>query len=114
MQEKKFEKLVSEAIWEMPENIRKKMDNIEIVVEQGSPNGPYLGLYQGVPKTSWGRGFRMTLPDKITIFQAPLEKMVRSKKKLKEIVKNVVWHEVAHHFGFNEKKVRELEKRRKK
>jgi len=114
MDSDEFEKLVAEALDLLPENIRKKMDNIEVVVEQGSPNGPYLGLYQGVPKTAYGRGFGMVLPDKITIFQVPLERAAGSKEELKEMVKNVVWHEVAHHFGFSEKGVRELEKRRKK
>ena len=113
MQEKEFEKLVAGALDALPENIRKKMDNVEVVVEQGLLNGPYLGLYQGVPKTSWGRGFGMRLPDKITIFQQPLERIARSREELKEIVRNVVWHEVAHHFGFDEKAVRELEKKRK-
>jgi len=55
----------------------------------------------------------MRLPDKITIFQAPLERISQNEENLKEIVKNVVWHEVAHHFGFDEKSVRELEKRKK-
>jgi len=112
MTHSEFEKLVAQAIDSLPENIQKKMDNVEIVVEQGSPRGPYLGLYEGVPKTAWGRGFGMILPDKITIFQKPLERMVRSGKELKEIVRNVVWHEIAHHFGFSEKGVRELEKNR--
>ena len=44
-----FEKLVAEAIDSLSENIQKKMDNVEIVVERGSPQGPYLGLYEGVP-----------------------------------------------------------------
>ena len=114
MKDSVFEKLVAEALESLPENIRQKMDNVEIVVEPGSLNGPFLGLYQGVPKTSWGRGFGMRLPDKITIFQAPLERISRSEEELKEIVKNVVWHEVAHHFGFSEKGVRELERKRKK
>ena len=127
-----FEALVAEALDLLPENIRKKMDNVEIVVEQGSPQGPYLGLYQGVPKTAYGRGFGMVLPDKITIFQVPLERAAGSWERamrtssssspsshkrdsaLKEMVKNVVWHEVAHHFGFSEKGVRELEKRRER
>jgi len=109
MTKEEFEKLVKEALLEIPENIRKKMDNIEIVVEKGSPRGSFLGLYEGVPKTAWGRGFGMTLPDKITIFQQPLEKMARSREELKEVVKNTVWHEIAHHFGFDEKKTRELE-----
>ena len=114
MQGVDFEKLVAEALDLLPENIRKKMDNVEVVVEHGSPHGPYLGLYQGVPKTAYGRGFGMVLPDKITIFQAPLERAAGSREELKEVVKNVVWHEVAHHFGFSEKGVRELEKRRNK
>ena len=113
MDELTFQKLVVEAVNSLPENIRKKMDNVEVVVEQGSAQGPFLGLYQGVPKTAYGRGFGMVLPDKITIFQKPLERMSRSHEELKEIIKNVVWHEVAHHFGFNEKAVRDLEKRRK-
>ena len=114
MDSAEFEKLVAEALDSLPENIQKKMDNVEIVVEQGSPHGPFLGLYQGVPKTAWGRGFGMRLPDKITIFQQPLERISRSETELKEIVKNVVWHEVAHHFGFSEKGVRELEAKRRK
>ena len=114
MDSAEFEKLVAEALDSLPENIRKKMDNVEVVVERGSPNGPYLGLYQGIPKTAYGRGFGMVLPDKITIFQAPLERAASSREELKEVVKNVVWHEVAHHFGFDEKKVRELERKRKK
>src|SRR4030042_6241414 len=115
MTEADFEKLVKEGLDALPQRIREKMDNVEIVVEKGSARGPFLGLYQGVPKTTWGRGFGMRLPDKITIFQVPLERIARSKSELKEIVKNVVWHEVGHHFGLSEKKVRELEvKRRKK
>ena len=114
MTEENFEKLVVEALDSLPENIRKKMDNVEIVVERGSSKGPYLGLYQGVPKTVWGRGFGMRLPDKITIFQQPLERMARSEEELKEIVKNTVWHEIAHHFGFSEKGIRELGRKRKK
>jgi predicted Zn-dependent protease with MMP-like domain len=114
MKDSVFEKLVAEALDSLPENIQKKMDNIDIVIEKGSSRSSLLGLYQGVPKTAWGRGFGMMLPDKITIFQRPLERSARSKEELKELVRNTVWHEVAHHFGFSEKGVRELEKKRKK
>ena len=113
MEEIEFEKLVQEALLGIPERIRRRMDNVEIVIEKGSPRGSLLGLYQGVPKTAWGRGFGMRLPDKITIFQEPLERISRNPEELKEIVKNVVWHEVAHHFGFSEKGVRDLERKRK-
>ncbi|MDD3399839.1 MAG: metallopeptidase family protein [Candidatus Pacebacteria bacterium] len=113
MKEEEFEKLVAEALDELPKAIQEKMDNIEVTVERGSVRGPYLGLYEGVPQNAWGRGFGMVLPDKITIFQLPMESMARSRDELKEIIKDTVWHEIAHHFGFDEKKVRELEKKRR-
>jgi predicted Zn-dependent protease with MMP-like domain len=114
MKDIEFEKLVREALLEMPEHIREKMDNVAIVIENDSPRGSLLGLYEGVPQNSWGRGFGMRLPDKITIFRKPLERAVSSPEQLRKIVKNVVWHEVAHHFGFNEKQVRELERRKRR
>lgn len=124
MTPEEFEKLVDEAVLELPEDIRKKMDNVEIVVEMfpseeqlrktGIRQGNFLlGLYEGVPKTQWGRGFGMTLPDKISIFQNSIEGLCRDALEIKEMVKNVVWHEIAHHFGFDEKGVRDLEKKRK-
>ena len=51
--------------------------------------------------------------DKITIFKESVKKFVSSPEEIKELVKNIVWHEVAHHFGFDEKEVRELERKRK-
>ena len=108
MSYEEFEKLVQEAIVSLPENIRKKMDNVEIVVERGSSKGPYLGLYQGVPKTAWGRGFGMRLPDKITIFQKPVEDKCPDDGCIKEEVRRVVQHEIAHHFGISDDRLREL------
>lgn len=113
MKDSVFEKLVEEALMEIPERIRKKMDNVAVVIEKRPPHRTLLGLYQGIPKNKWGRGFGMHLPDKITIFQEPLERMARSPEELKKIVKDVVWHEIAHHFGLNEKQVRELERKRR-
>ena len=119
-----FEKLVKKAILELPEHIRQKMDNVDIVIEkkasieQLSKIGlrsvdSLLGLYQGVPQTAWGRGFGNILPDKISIFQQPIEKLAKSDKEIVDLVKNTVWHEIAHHFGFSEKGVRTLEAKRK-
>lgn len=120
-----FEKLVKKAILDLPEHIRQKMDNVDIVIERkasveqlgkvglGSVDS-LLGLYQGVPQTAWGRGFGNILPDKISIFQQPIEKLARSDKEIVDLVKNTVWHEIAHHFGFSEKGVRTLEAKRKK
>jgi len=125
MKKVEFEKLVKESILELPEKIRQKMDNLALCVEKRPTaeqlrktgiryGGFLLGLYEGVPQTKWGRGFGMMLPDKITIFQDSIEKFARTPEKIKKLVRNTVWHEIAHHFGFNEKQVRELERKRRK
>ena len=114
MTEEDFEKLVEEALDLLPENIRRRMDNVEVVVERGSPRGRYLGLYQGIPKTAYGRGFGMNLPDKITIFQLPIENVAGTPLAVRELIRDTVWHEVAHHFGLDEGSVRELEIKRRR
>jgi len=125
MLEQDFEKLVEKAVVSLPEHIQKAMDNLAIVVEKSpSPDdlgktgtkigNSLLGLYQGVPKTSWGRSFGQILPDKITIFREPIESLASCVQEIAELIRIVVWHEIAHHFGFSEKKVRELERKWRK
>jgi len=120
MSKKEFEKLVKKAIISLPEHIRDKMDNVVFVIEsKPSPlqlekvgtrlGGILLGLYQGVPQTVWGRKLSTRLPDKITIFQDSIEYIASSRKDIVDLVKKTVWHEIAHHFGFSEKRVRDLE-----
>jgi predicted Zn-dependent protease with MMP-like domain len=116
-----FEELVNQAIKELPDNIRTKADNIALCLEDdissrersqaGVRIGKHiLGLYQGFPRTTWGRShIAGRLPDKITIFKDPILRLARNEEETKELVKIVVWHEIAHHFGFNEKEVRLLE-----
>ncbi len=117
-----FENLVKEAIERLPEKIRGKITNAVICVEDKPTReqlrkirikNPYrlFGLYEGVPKNQWGRGMGNILPDKITIFRKSIERAAKDDHEMKELIKNVVWHEVAHHFGFDEKKARELEDR---
>jgi predicted Zn-dependent protease with MMP-like domain len=73
-----------------------------------------LGLYEGIPKTKRGSGYFGVLPDKITIFQKPIEELAAGdKQKLRKIVSDVVWHEVGHHLGLGEKELRKREARRK-
>ncbi|MFH1780734.1 MAG: metallopeptidase family protein [Candidatus Nealsonbacteria bacterium] len=106
----------------LPEHIRDKMDNVVIVIERrssreqlqktGTKTGiSLLGLYEGVPKTAWGRDFSGRLPDKITIFQESIENLAQSEEEITDLVKYTVWHEIAHHFGFDEKRVRLLERK---
>ena len=102
----------------------EKLDNVDIVIEDEptpyqlrklSARGGFLifGLYEGVPQTKrWHYG--QVLPDKITIFQKPIERVAHSEEEIKEIVKNTVWHEIAHHFGMDERRIREAELRKKK
>ncbi len=121
-----FEKLVQEAKLTLPKEIQKKMENVAICVAQNPSkfelkkagvriDNTLLGLYQGFPKTVWGRNnISGRLPDKITIFQNSINKLSKTEQDIKELVKIVVWHEIAHHFGFNEKQVRELESKWRK
>lgn len=123
MNSQKFEKLVQEGISQIPEKFLKKLDNVEIVVED-QPSSDQLkklknrniqlfGLYQGVPQTKRYH-YGEVLPDKITIFKNPIEKVARSEEGVRNIVKNTVWHEIAHHFGMSEAEVRKAERRRKR
>jgi len=119
-----FEKLVEEGINDIPQKFLDKIKNVGIVIEDDpSPeqlkklkirkNYFLFGLYEGIPKTKrWEYG--QVLPDKITIFKNQIEKSAQSEEKIKKIVKETVWHEIAHHFGMDEKEVREAEFRRKK
>ena len=125
MNESDFEKLVDEAIQELPEDIRQKMKNVAILVENTPSTGQLrkvgvrygdflLGLYEGVPETAWGKGFGNHLPDKITIFQDSIERFAKTSEDIKKLVKNVVWHEIAHHFGIDDKEVRKLDQKWRK
>ncbi len=121
---KRFEELVNEGIKAIPKGFLEKLDNMDIIIEEEPTSeqlrklkirsGSFLfGLYEGVPQTKrWG--YSQVLPDKITIFKNPIEKVAQSEEKIKEIVRNTVWHEIAHHFGMDEKRVKEAESRRKK
>lgn len=124
MEKSKFEKLVQEGIKEIPDNFRRKLSNVAIVIEDdpsreqlrklrisGSMN--LLGLYEGVPQTK-RTSYGMVLPDKITVFKNPIENIASSDEEVREVVKNTVWHEIAHHFGLDEKKVRELDMKRRR
>ena len=119
-----FENLVSSAFSSLPKRLRDAISNVAIVVENSprkkhaneieiGSKGLLLGLYEGVPQTQWGRTQSGILPDKITIFQQPIESLVADDDSLKELVRDVVWHEIGHHFGFTDKDLRRIEKRRK-
>ncbi len=120
-----FEKIVEEGVKAIPEKFLQKLSNVAIVIEAEPtpaqenklnirPGLTLLGLYEGVPQARRGSNYNAILPDKITIFQNPIEEAARDEKDIKEIVKNTVWHEIAHHFGMDEDEVRQAEARRRK
>lgn len=118
MKTEKFEKLVAEGVNSIPQELLKKLENVEIVIEQEPPKNikrgkksVLLGLYEGIPRSErWHYG--QVLPDKITIFKKEIERFSKTEDEIKETVKNTVWHEIAHHFGIGEKKVRDLERKK--
>lgn len=119
-----FEKLVDEGVNLIPRQFREKLDNVAIftdlypTLEQQRkidlrPGWTLFGLYEGVPLTKRGSSYAMVPPDRITIFQGPIQNAAGGNPEvIRTIVRNTVWHEIAHHFGMNEKEVREAEAKR--
>jgi predicted Zn-dependent protease with MMP-like domain len=116
-----FEELVVSALRRLPKFFKKKMKNVDVVVEDRASRdllsevglrSPFelLGLYQGIPLDRRGFYYGNVLPDKITLFQIPIESMCRTKEEIKDKVIEVVIHEVGHYFGLDDERLRELER----
>ena len=112
-----FEQLVAEAIDSLPEEVLGWLDNVAIVIggwptpqqltEAGLGPGDLLfGLYVGVPKTSRGFTYGEAIPDKIVIFQGPIEHLCRTPAQIRTQVRRTVLHEIGHHFGLGEDDLR--------
>jgi predicted Zn-dependent protease with MMP-like domain len=107
-----FEQLVSDALDELPDDIRDLMSNVAVTVEDEPPDGqPLLGLYQGVPWGRRGAYYSGALPDKITIYRGPIERMTGGNlEQLRRQVRRVVFHEIAHHFGISDERLVEIDR----
>ncbi len=103
-----LERIVYQKLEKLPEDFKKKMENIEFFVEDGeSPN--LLGLYKGVPYPDRKNiMYNLILPDKIIIFKNPLEKICKTREDLKKKVEEILYHEIGHYFGFSEEDLRKL------
>ena len=112
MNPREFDDLVEKALKRVPLRFRRRLRNVAVIVEQEPPKPGLLGLYQGrpLPHRSVSDGFH--LPDKITIYQGPHERMARDREHLERLLEETVWHEVAHYFGMDEAGVRQAERRR--
>ncbi len=120
-----FDHLVEAAFARIPARFRKRMKNIALVVEPEPstaqlargrvPHGnTLLGLYEGRPLTARSVFDSFSMPDRITIFQGPHERLAQSPEHLAQLVEATVWHEVAHYFGMDEAQVRAAERRRRR
>lgn len=109
----RFARLVKRALAELPERYRVRMRNVEIVIEDEpdadrAQAGDLLGLYEGVPLTE--RRDEPWLPDRISIFRRPIESMSSSPRVQAKIVRDTVIHEIAHHFGISDERLREIDR----
>ena len=109
----RFARLVRRALTELPPAFGMRMRNVEIVVEDEPDPGrvpegqELLGLYEGVPLTERGYG-EPYLPDRISIYRGPIQRMSSSPTRQAKIVRDTVMHEIAHHFGISDARLTEL------
>ncbi|MFC1942764.1 metallopeptidase family protein [Chloroflexota bacterium] len=119
MERDKFERLVVKAVDNLPDEFHERLENIDVVVEdkptpaqlaqlRNNRGETILGLYEGVPLTRRSRYYGMVVPDKITIFQKPIEAQCRSDAETVNEIQRVVLHEIAHHFGISDAKLKQL------
>ena len=117
--DEEFQRLIDEALGELPGEHVKRIENVAILYEEiPTPeqrtklalrdDQSLLGLYEGVP-LSQRQGVTSLFPDKITLFKRPLSFQARTIEELKEEIKHTLWHEIAHYYGLDHDKIRELE-----
>jgi predicted Zn-dependent protease with MMP-like domain len=104
----RFEAMVSEALDGLPAELGELMSNVAVIVEHdGGPPG-LLGLYQGIPLTRRTTSYAGVLPDRITIYRRAICAIARSDADVVDQVRRTVIHEVGHHFGIGDARLREL------
>ena len=122
MTREKFEHLVAEAMAPLPSRVRREMNNIAVVVEDEpsaelldeleiEPPDSLYGLYQGtpLPERTWGYG--NTLPDRVTLFQKPIEEDSVDDDDVRAVIGETLIHEIGHYFGLSEEEIEEIEER---
>ncbi len=114
----RFQRLVEQALRSLPTSIREQLDNVEFVVESepstaqrgvsDDDSEELFGLYEGIPMSERGNSYSMVMPDRIVIFQGPLERAFSDPLEIAEEIRITVLHELAHHFGFDEEQIEAL------
>jgi predicted Zn-dependent protease with MMP-like domain len=119
-----FDRLVAAAYARIPARFRRRLKNVALLVNpeptpgqlargRVPPGGTLLGLYEGRPLTRRSVFEPFAMPDRIVIFQGPHERLAHGPEHLARLVKDTVWHEIAHYFGMDERQVRAAERRRR-
>jgi predicted Zn-dependent protease with MMP-like domain len=117
-----FERLVAEAVRLIPARFRREMKNLALVVEEEpspellaemaiEPPDSLYGLYQGTPLTERTWGYGNALPDRITIYQRPIEEDCEDEEEMRAVIGETLIHEVGHYFGLSEEEIEEIEER---
>ena len=113
-----FEKTVKEVVESLPPELKTRLENIAFIIEDDFSEIPeewkdggqeLLGLYHGTSKKDRGFWYGNTLPDRIIIYQKPLERISSSLEELRENIRQTVIHEIGHYFGFDEEELQSLE-----
>jgi len=117
-----FEQFVNEALERLPKKFRDKLHNVVVEVEEspsaelledmGISSGTLFGLYQGVPLTEREWNYGNALPDRIVIYQRPIESVAATREEIEEIIMDTVAHEIGHYFGFDDAALYEIEGRK--
>lgn len=103
-----FEQLVANALDSIPPELGQLMENVAVLVDDESPPGRILGLYEGIPLTSRGVHYSGHAPDRITIYMASICRVCSTRDDVVRTVRRVVIHEVGHHFGISDRRLRAL------
>ncbi len=112
MSPREFDRLVEQALRAIPVRFRRRLRNVAFVVEHEPPRPGLLALYEGRPLIHRSVSDNFTLPDRITIYQGPHERMARNRAQLLRLLEDTIWHEIAHYFGMTEREVRRAERLR--
>ena len=119
METEQFEELVAQVVNELPEFFQERLDNVDVIVEEfpdrhtmrlARVHSPYdlLGFYHGVPLTERTANYGLVAPDKISIYRRPIEIQCRTDEELRAMIRRVVLHEIAHHFGISDNRLRDI------
>ena len=122
MTRERFTRLVEDALLEIPKRFRAEMRNVAVVVEDEPPphvleemeippDDTLFGLYQGTPLPERGWSYGNTLPDRISIYQVPIEEACEDDEEIRDCVAETVIHEFGHYFGMSEEEIEEIEEK---